>query len=193
MKLFPPIIKIQSRTIYNFDTYKFVQRLEAQGFPRDKAEGIMNSLIEVVSESKDNLKKVSVKKTDFEKAVYVAKVELAHLRSEVSLLEKNEVSSLRADIAKLYQNSGKLPLKVYDESMRIQNNVKMELNMEKAKIRDEQTTQEMKINETHSKIDTEVAQFKSVVKSVKWDLFRSLFPLFSAGGALLFSYLRFIK
>jgi hypothetical protein len=182
-----------TRTVYNFDTYKFVQRMEAQGFARTRAEGIMNSLMEVVNESRENLKKSAVKKTDFEKAMYVSKVELAHLNSDVSLLEKNEFSTLRADIARLYSLAAKLPQKVYEESIRISSAVKMDISINKGRIRDEQASQEMKIRETISKIDTEVSQFKTLMRTVQWELFKTLFPLFCAGGALFFSYLRFLK
>jgi hypothetical protein len=34
----------------NFDTYKFITRLEADGFSREKAEAIMSSLTELVNE-----------------------------------------------------------------------------------------------------------------------------------------------
>jgi hypothetical protein len=40
-----------SVTSFNFDTYKFVQRLENQGFNREQAEAIMNSLSEVIADS----------------------------------------------------------------------------------------------------------------------------------------------
>jgi len=51
-----PSIQIQSiqkrhiGSAHNFDTYKFVQRLEAESFSREHAEAIMNSLSEVITE-----------------------------------------------------------------------------------------------------------------------------------------------
>ena len=35
---------------FNFDTYRLVQRLEAEGFTREGSEAIMNSLSEVVEQ-----------------------------------------------------------------------------------------------------------------------------------------------
>jgi hypothetical protein len=34
----------------HFDTHRFVEKLEAQGFTREQAEGIMNALDEVITE-----------------------------------------------------------------------------------------------------------------------------------------------
>lgn len=53
----------------------------------------------------------------------MARVDLAHLRSEVSLLEKNEFSLLRAEISRLGNEATKLPLRLQDESRRVQSNV----------------------------------------------------------------------
>ncbi|KAJ3270058.1 hypothetical protein HDV01_000606 [Terramyces sp. JEL0728] len=178
---------------HNFDTYKFVQRLEADGFSREGAEAIMNSLTEVVYDSCANLENSSVTRPDFDKALYVARVDLAQLRSEISMLEKNEFSLLKQDIRRLNSEAMKLPSRITEEIKRVQSNVRLELSLDKAKIRDEQNTQEMKIKEAASRIDTEVSQFKTQMETIQWELFRTLFPIFTAGGALFFSYLRFIK
>jgi hypothetical protein len=167
--------------------------LEADGFSREKAEAIMSSLTEIVTESSVNLQKQSVSKAEFEKTMYIHKADLTHLQSEVTLLEKNEFSLLRAEINRLEAEVAKFPLKIAEESRRIQANVRLELTLDKSRIKDEQSSQEMKIKEASSKVDTEVSQFKTQMETIQWELFRTLFPLFCAGGALFFSYLRFIK
>ena len=135
----------------------------------------------------------SVSKTEFERAIYQSKVDVTHLRSEVHLLEKNEFSILKAEIFRLASEASKIPNKVGEESKRVASNVRVELYLDKARISDEQTRQELKIKEALSKIDSEVSQFKLGLETVQWDLFRTIFPLICAGGALFFSYLRFLK
>ena len=120
-------------------------------------------------------------------------MDVTHLRSEVSLLEKNEFSILKAEIGRLASGASKIPNRVGEESKRVASNVRIELSLDKARVRDEQTHQELKIKEAMSKIDSEVSQFKTGLETVQWELFRTLFPLLCAGGALFFSYLRFIK
>ncbi|KAJ3306256.1 hypothetical protein HDV03_000176 [Kappamyces sp. JEL0829] len=152
----------------SFDTYKFIQRLELDGFPRDKAEAIMNSLTELVSESGSNLAKSSVTKSDFERAMYQARVDLAHLRSEVSLLEKNEFTLLKAEVGRLKGESSKIPNRITEECKRVQANVRVELSVDKSRIRDEQAHQELKIKEAISKIDTEVGNFRTAMETIQW-------------------------
>ena len=120
-------------------------------------------------------------------------MDVTHLRSEVSLLEKNEFSILKAEIGRLASGASKIPNRVGEESKRVASNVRIELSLDKARVRDEQTHQELKIKEAMSKIDSEVSQFKTGLETVQWELFRTLFPLLCSGGALFFSYLRVIK
>lgn len=50
-----------------FDTFKFVERLENEGFTTEQSEVIMNSLQKVISESMQDLTKIMVSKADREK------------------------------------------------------------------------------------------------------------------------------
>ena len=99
------------------DTFKTIQRLESIGFERNKAESIVANLVSLTQLSSDNLQKSCVIKSDFEKSVYTSKVDLAALRSEVSLMEKNEFSLLKSDIKRLQNQAFKLPSRLYGKSL----------------------------------------------------------------------------
>jgi hypothetical protein len=75
----------------------------------------------------------------------------------------------------------------------------MDLSIEKGFVREKHAIQELEIKETKSKIDSDISNLRTVVislliikmETIQWDLFRTLFPIFSA--ALTFSYLRFVS
>lgn len=50
-----------------FDTFKFVERLEKQGFTTEQSEVIMLSLQKVITENMQNLTKIMVSKAEREK------------------------------------------------------------------------------------------------------------------------------
>lgn len=127
-----------SHGLTNFDTYKFIQRLEADGFSREKAEAVLSSLAELINESSSSLSRNSVSKAEFERAIYQSKVDVTHLRSEVSLLEKNEFNNLKVDVQRLASEAHKIPNRVHEESKRVASNVRIELSLDKARVRDEQ-------------------------------------------------------
>lgn len=57
-----------------FDTFKFVERLEKEGFSRQQSEAIMSSLQRVISESMMDLNKMMVSKAEREKVCIVHQV-----------------------------------------------------------------------------------------------------------------------
>ena len=99
---------------------------------------------------------------------------------------------MKAEIGRLKGESSKIPTRITEECRRAQANVRVELSVEKSRIRDDQAHQELKIKEAISKIDTEVGNFRTVMETIQWELFRTLFPLFSSIAALFFAYLRFL-
>ncbi|KAJ3173235.1 hypothetical protein HDU88_004697 [Geranomyces variabilis] len=179
--------------VHQFDTYRLVQRLEGDGFSRERAEAVMASLSEVVSESVGAISRTAVTKSEFEKAIYTNKVDFAHVRSEIQMLEKNEFALLRADMGRLNTEVEKFRTRITEDLRRVQSNVRLELSLEKGRIRDEQSAQELKIKEADAQIDTDVSVLRTQMETIQWELFKTLFPLFCASGALAFSYLRFVS
>ncbi|KAI9355739.1 mitochondrion protein [Zopfochytrium polystomum] len=183
----------QAPSVHSFDTYRFVQRLEADGFTRESAEAIMNSLSEVVKESIHGISATSISKSEFEKTMYMNTVDFNHFRSELHLRDANETAVIRAEAARLSADLNRLRLRSAEELRRIQSNVRLELGQEKARIRDEMSVQEIKIREADARIESEAAAVATTLEGIPWELFKTLFPLFCAAGALAFSYLRFIR
>jgi hypothetical protein len=120
-------------------------------------------------------------------------VDFDQLKSETKLLGKNEFALIKQDITRLSREVEKLNMHMAEDFRSIQSNVRLELSLEKGRIRDLQSTQELRIKETDSKIDSEISQFKTQLETLQWELVKTLFPLLSAAGALIFSYLRFVS
>ena len=60
--------------------------------------------------------------------------------------------------------------------------MRLELSLEKGRIRDEQSAQELKIKEADSKIDTEVSTLRTQMETIQWELFKTLFREFLLFG-----------
>lgn len=177
-------------TPYHFDTYHLVHQLERKGFAKENAEAVMYALSLIVNENVNNITISSVTRSQFEKAMYVNKVDFAHASNEMQLLERNDFNNVKSDVVKLNSELERYQNKRSEALRRVQSQVRLELTLEKARARDELSKQELKIKETESKIDTEFSNLRSTMETIYWDLFKSIFPLFCAAGALFFSYLR---
>lgn len=124
-------LSIRSLSQRNFDTFRFVQKLEMEGLSKEVAEGCMASLDEVVTEYISNVHKTSVPKQEYENIIYAQRVDLDKIRSEMRLLEKNEFSLIKSDNSSLVRDLEKLKIHIAEELRRTQSDVKLELSLEK--------------------------------------------------------------
>ncbi|OZJ02970.1 hypothetical protein BZG36_04513 [Bifiguratus adelaidae] len=182
-----------STPTYHFDTYKFVQKLESQGHSREQAEAIMDSLSEVIAESMNNITKNMVTKAEQEKTIYTYKVDFAHLKSEIQLLEKNDFTMMKSENERLQGEIEKLRQKLREEITRTQAGVRLDLNLEKGRIRDEASAQELKIKETDTRIESEIAGLRTQMEAIKFQILQYMVGTITGAGALLLAYIRMFR
>ncbi|KAF9327158.1 hypothetical protein BG006_009492 [Podila minutissima] len=178
---------------HHFDTHRFVEKLEREGFTRQQSEAIMNALDEVVSESMDNLTKNMVTKADQDKTVYTYKVDFAALKSELQMLEKNDFSLTNTNNERLVSEIEKLRQRLREEVARTQAGVRLDLNLEKGRIRDEAATQELKVRATEERIEQEIAALRTQMETIKLQTLQYMIGTITGAGALILAYLRMFK
>ncbi|KAJ3368186.1 hypothetical protein GGF31_006770 [Allomyces arbusculus] len=176
----------------SFDTYKFAQKLEEEGFSREQAEAIMTSFSEVIGESMANLKQTMVTKADQEKNVHMYKVDFTALKSEIKMLEKNDFAILKSETERLTTELEKLKQKLREEMNRLQAGVRLDLNLEKGRLRDETGVQDMKIREADTRIETEISNIRTQLESIKFEIIRNIVGTLTAAGGLILAYMRFL-
>ncbi|KAH9175975.1 DUF1640-domain-containing protein [Lactarius sanguifluus] len=157
------------------------KRLEREGLNRAQAEGIMSAMAEVIDESIRNMTSNMVTKADHEKQQYTQQVDFAQLKSELQLNEKND---LAMDIEKLKQ-------RLREEISRTQAGVRLDLNLEKGRIREEGSKQELKMKEVDTRIEQEIAGLRAAIQSSKATTLQYLVGFVTGCTALLMAYLRF--
>lgn len=75
---------------------------------------------------------------------------------------KQENDQLRADLEKLKQ-------RLREEITRTMAGVRLDLNLEKGRIRDEAAQQELKIKEVDTRIESEIAGLRTQIEQVSFD------------------------
>lgn len=89
------------RAHFSFDTSSLVARLEKEGLRREQALGVMEALEEVIEESIRTMTANLVTRAEQEKHQYTQKVDFAKLKSEITLLEKQDFSLLKSENERL--------------------------------------------------------------------------------------------
>ncbi|KIL55810.1 hypothetical protein M378DRAFT_90277 [Amanita muscaria Koide BX008] len=179
------------RLDFHFDTHHFVQRLEREGLNRAQAEGIMSAMAEVIDESIRNMTSNMVTKAEQEKLQYTQQVDFAQIKSELQLMEKNDLAMLKAENDRLMVDIEKLKQRLREEITRTQAGVRLDLNLEKGRMREESSRQELKIKEVDTKIEQEIAGLRTAIQTSKATTLQYLVGFVTGCSALLMAYLRF--
>jgi len=176
---------------YHFDTHHFVQRLEKEGLTRAQAEGIMSAMADVIDESIKNMASNMVTKADQEKQQYTQKVDFAQLKSELQMMERNDLAAMKAENDRLLADIEKLKQRLRDEISSTQAGVRLDLNLEKGRMREEASGQDLKIREVDTRIETEIANLRTAIQASKATTLQYIVGIMTGGAALLMAYLRF--
>ncbi|KAJ7281831.1 mitochondrial protein [Mycena rebaudengoi] len=153
---------------FHFDTHHFVQRLEREGLNRAQAEGIIRE--------HSNMTSNMVTKADQEK---------------LSLMEKNDLAMIKAENDRLLTDIEKLKQRLREEITRTQAGVRLDLNLEKGRLREESSGQELKIKEVDTRIEQEIAGLRTAIQASKATTLQYLVGFVTGCSALLMAYLRF--
>lgn len=105
---------------------------------------------------------------DADRSTYTQKVDFTKLRSELLALDSSDTSMTLASHERLSNDLAKLSSRLRDEVSRAQASVRLDLNLEKGRIREEAKGQELKIKETETRIEQEVAGLRERVEGVKF-------------------------
>ncbi len=109
----------------------------------------------------------------------------ADVASEIHLLEKNDFSMMKAENDRLLGEIEKLRQKLREEITRTQAGVRLDLNLEKGRIRDEASVQEIKIKETDTRIESEISNLRTQMEGVKFQILQYMLGTITGAGALI--------
>jgi len=71
--------------------------------------------------------------------------------------------------------------------------VRLDLNLEKGRIRDESSVHELKIKETDNRIEQEIGMMRAQLESTKFQIIQWLFGVVTGAGALGLAYIRLLS
>ncbi|GMK58634.1 hypothetical protein CspeluHIS016_0600760 [Cutaneotrichosporon spelunceum] len=174
----------------HFDTQLVVERLQAHGMTAAQAEGLSSVLAEVIDESVRTTEAGLVSKSAQEKQRYTQKVDFAQLKSELALHEKNDLTLMRAENERLQADVERLQQRLREEITRTQAGVRLDLNVDKGRLKDDAAQQELKIREVDTRIESEIAGLRTQIEQAKFSILQYLVGVATGSGALLLAYMR---
>ncbi|XP_030292889.1 coiled-coil domain-containing protein 90B, mitochondrial [Sparus aurata] len=175
-----------------FDSHSMVRELESSGFEKRQAELIVSALVTLTTANMDIVYKDMVTKAHQEIALQQIVAHLDSIRKDMVILEKSEFASLRSENTKMKRELEQLQNRLKEETLRVQAETKLDINLESSRISDMFTEQEKKLMEAstdfhhkkadlehdnmeiNKKMDLQVASLKTVLESLKLETIRYL-------------------
>ncbi|GMG56188.1 unnamed protein product [Ambrosiozyma monospora] len=124
---------------------------------------------------------------------YQQKVDFAKLKGELQLIDRSEFNSLRNEHERLRGDLEKMRTRFKDEINKSLSSVRLDLNLEKGRIREESSIYDLKIKETDTRIDQEIYNLKVQIESVKTQVMQWLFGVCAGTFSLVLAYARLMS
>ncbi|XP_030332796.1 mitochondrial calcium uniporter regulator 1 [Strigops habroptila] len=170
-----------------FDTHALVCLLEENGFTTQQSEVIVSALVKIMNTNLDMIYKDMVTKVQQEIALQQVMSDIGGVKKDMIILEKSEFSALRSENEKIKLELQQIKKQVMDEITKVRADNKLNLNLEKTRVKELYSRNERKLLEmrteivelhaqqdraltqTDRKIDTEVADLKTMLETHKLD------------------------
>ncbi|NXD76110.1 MCUR1 regulator, partial [Halcyon senegalensis] len=152
-----------------FDTHALVCLLEENGFTTRQSEVIVSALVKIMDNNLDMIYKDMVTKVQQEIALQQVMSHIGGVKKDMIILEKSEFSALRSENEKIKLELQQIKKQVMDEITKVRADNKLNLNLEKSRVKELHAQQDRALTQTDRKIDTEVADLKTMLESHKLD------------------------
>ncbi|KFQ07546.1 Mitochondrial calcium uniporter regulator 1, partial [Leptosomus discolor] len=169
-----------------FDTHALVCLLEENGFTTQQSEVIVSALVKIMNTNLDVIYKDMVTKVQQEIALQQVMSHIGGVKKDMIILEKSEFSALCSENEKIKLELQQIKKQVMDEITKVRADNKLNLNLEKSRVKELvsfdyflletsnkivelHAQQDRALTQTDRKIDTEVADLKTMLESHKLD------------------------
>lgn len=113
------------------------------------------------------------------------KLDFITLKSEIQVLEKSDFNLIKSETDRLGSELEKLRDLLREEIGRALAGVRLDLNLERGRLRDEASMQEIRIKEAEAKVAMELETLRTQLEAVKFQILQYMLGTITGAGALL--------
>ncbi|XP_014498728.1 protein FMP32, mitochondrial [Vigna radiata var. radiata] len=154
------------------DTLALVRGLEAKGVPSKQAEAITSAITQVLNDSLENVVNSFVSKIEMQKSEVLQESSLSKFKSEVQSSQEHHFSLLQRETEKLRGDIEKMRSEMRYEIDKVTAGQRLDLNLERGRIRDELANQNAETSSLTNKLDREIHELRAHVEAAKYDVIK---------------------
>lgn len=160
------------KRLFLVDTLALVRKLEGQGVPSKQAEAITAAITEVLNDSLENVSQSFVSKGEMQKIEMIQESNLSKFQSEVQSSQGHHFSLLQHETEKLRNDIEKMRSELRYEIDKVTAGQRLDLNLERGRIRDELANQNAETNNLTNKLDREIHALRAHLEAAKYDVIK---------------------
>ncbi|GMN29219.1 hypothetical protein TIFTF001_002340 [Ficus carica] len=160
------------KRLFLVDTLALVRRLEGQGVPSKQAEAITAAITEVLNDSLENVSQSFVSKGEMQKIEMLQESNVSKFKSEVQSSQGHHFSLLQHETEKLRNDIEKMRSELRYEIDKVTAGQRLDLNLERGRIREELANQNAETSNLTNKLDREIHALRAQLEAAKYDVIK---------------------
>lgn len=181
------------KRLFLVDTLALVRKLEAQGVPTKQAEAITAAITEVLNDSLENVAQTFVSKADLQRLEMIQESKLSKFKSQVQSSQDNHFSLLQHEIEKLKSDIEKMRSELRYEIDKVSAGHRLDLNLERGRIRDELANQNQETANLTNTLDREIHTLRAQLEAAKYDVIKYCIGTLVSISAVGLAVVRLLK
>ncbi|XP_059293103.1 protein FMP32, mitochondrial [Lycium barbarum] len=181
------------KRLFLVDTLALVRKLEGQGVPTKQAEAITAAITQVLNDSLENVAQNFVSKGELQRLEMIQESKLSKFKSEVQSSQENHFSLLQHEIEKLKSDIEKMRSELRYEIDKVTAGHRLDLNLERGRIRDELAEQNQETANLTNKLDREIHALRAQLEAAKYDVIKYCIGTLVSISAVGLAVVRILK
>lgn len=166
------LVQSNGKRLFLVDTLALVRRLEAQGVPSKQAEAITSAITEVLNDSLENVAQSFVSRGEMQRIEMTQEANLSKFKSQVQSSQEHHFSLLQHETEKLKSDIEKMRSELRYEIDKVTAGQRLDLNLERGRIRDELANQNQETGNLTNKLDREIHALRAHMEAAKYDVIK---------------------
>ncbi|XP_074286219.1 protein FMP32, mitochondrial-like [Silene latifolia] len=154
------------------DTLAMVRSLEKEGISSKQAEAITSAITEVLNDTLENVSYSFVSRGEMQKTELIQEGNIAKFKTEVQSSQDHHFALLQRETEKLQGDIEKLQRELKYEIDKVTAGQRLDLNLEKGRIREELNNQTTETSNLTNKLDREIHALRAQLEAAKYEVIK---------------------
>ncbi|CCE90920.1 Fmp32p TDEL_0C00310 [Torulaspora delbrueckii] len=167
--------------------------MEKGNFTEEQSNAIVGLMSDAIKGGIAHVSQDLAKRERLTQLTYQQRVDFTKLRDQLLSADRSEFHNIQNEYERVRNDLDKLRNKLREEITKANAGFKLDLSLEKGRIREESSHHDVQIKEIDTRIDQEVTNIKMQIESVKTQVMQWLIGVCTGTFALVLAYVRLLS